>query len=76
MNKNEWQKTQAIHMTIQSADFHHIGIKSDKELNISCGLLNIARGQCNLRIFPNHFESLKKIYWQPAYICRSTSNDR
>ena len=32
MNKNEWQKTQAIHMTIQSADFHHIGIKSDKEL--------------------------------------------
>ena len=60
MNKNEWQKTQAIHMTIQSADFHHIGIKSDKELSISCGLLNIARGQCNLRIFPNHLESSKK----------------
>ena len=45
MNNNEWQDIQAIHMSIQSVDLHNIGIKMDRELRISCGLINIARGQ-------------------------------
>ena len=54
MNRNEWQSIQAIHMSIQSVDLHHIGVQINKELNISCGLINIARGQCNVKICPHH----------------------
>ena len=50
MNNSEWQDIQAIHMSIQSVDLHNIGIKMDRELRISCGLINIARGQCNSKI--------------------------
>ena len=60
MNRNEWQSIQAIHMSIQSVDLHYIGIKTSKELNISCGLINIARGQCNIRICPCPAQDIKK----------------
>ncbi len=61
MNRNEWQSIQAIHMSIQSVDLHHISIQAKKELNISCGLINIARGQCNIRINPRSDQNPKKI---------------
>ena len=61
MSISEWQKIQAVHMSIQSVDLHHIGIKTDKELSISCGLINIARGQCNLRICPSLSTNSKKL---------------
>ena len=60
MNNNEWQDIQAIHMSIQSVDLHNIGIKMDRELRISCGLINIARGQCNLRICPSDSKSINQ----------------
>ncbi len=60
MSGGEWQNIQAIHMSIQSADLHHIGVNIDKELSISCGLINIARGQCNLRICPSQSANNKK----------------
>mgnify|MGYP001331657116 CR=1 FL=1 len=60
MSGGEWQNIHAIHMSIQSADLHHIGVNTDKELSISCGLINIARGQCNLRICPSKAENNKK----------------
>ena len=60
MNRNDWQSIQAIHMNIQTVDLHHIGIQINKELNISCGLINIARGQCNIRICPRSTQDLKK----------------
>ena len=40
---------------------HHIGIQTNKELNISCGLINIARGQCNIRISPCSSKDLKEV---------------
>ena len=60
MNNNEWQDIQAIHMSIQSVDLHNIGIKMDRELRISCGLINIARGQCNLRIYPSESKNINQ----------------
>ena len=60
MNRNEWQSIQAIHMSIQSVDLHSIGIQTNKELNVSCGLINIARGQCNIRICPCSPQDSKK----------------
>ena len=60
MNRNDWQSIQAIHMSIQSVDLHHIGIQANKEINVSCGLINIARGQCNIRICPRSPDGIKK----------------
>ena len=60
MNNSEWQDIQAIHMSIQSVDLHNIGIKMDRELRISCGLINIARGQCNLRICPSDSKNINQ----------------
>ena len=32
MNRNDWQSIQAIHMSIQTADLHQIGIQANKEI--------------------------------------------
>ncbi|EJW21481.1 hypothetical protein IMCC14465_12770 [alpha proteobacterium IMCC14465] len=46
------QLTRTIHMTVQTAEKRLLGYKADAELNLSCTLVNIARGNCAVSIYP------------------------
>ena len=50
MAKN--QKLKTIHISVFSADLKLIGFQSRRELHLSCGLINIARGNCNILLRP------------------------
>ena len=47
---DEWQQTDQIVMSVQTAELRQSGISEAPTLNLSCGLVNIARGQCFLKI--------------------------
>ena len=47
---DEWQQTDQIVMSVQTAEIRQSGINEAPTLNLSCGLVNIARGQCFLKI--------------------------
>ena len=47
---DEWQQTDQIVMFVQTAELRQSGISEAPTLNLSCGLVNIARGQCFLKI--------------------------
>ena len=47
-----WYPTQALQMFVQSAELRLIGSAGNPELDLSCGLSNIARGTCLLRLLP------------------------
>ena len=47
---DEWQQTDQIVMSVQTAEIRQSGINAAPTLNLSCGLVNIARGQCFLKI--------------------------
>ena len=47
---DEWQQTDQIVMSVQTAELRQSGINEAPTLNLSCGLVNIARGQCFLKI--------------------------
>ena len=47
---DEWQQTDQIVMSVQTAEIRQTGINEAPTLNLSCGLVNIARGQCFLKI--------------------------
>ena len=55
--KNDTQELEAIHMSIQTAELSLIGFDIEEQLNLSCGLMNIGRGTCSVRIVPRkqHF---------------------
>ena len=48
--KDDWVQTQAIRVSVQSAELQLIGQYGSPELVVSGGLMNIARGSCTLRI--------------------------
>ena len=50
--KNDTQELEAIHMSIQTAELSLIGFNIEEQLNLSCGLMNIGRGTCSVRIIP------------------------
>jgi len=50
MAKN--QKLKTIHISVFSADLKLIGFQTRRELHLSCGLINIARGNCNILLRP------------------------
>ena len=50
MAKN--QKLKTIHISVFSADLKLIGFQNRRELHLSCGLINIARGNCNILLTP------------------------
>ena len=50
MPKNQTLKT--IQISVFSADLKLIGFQSRRELHLSCGLINIARGNCNVLLRP------------------------
>ena len=47
---DEWQQTDQIVMSVQTAEIRQSGINEAPTLNLSCGLVNIARGQCLLEV--------------------------
>ena len=47
---DEWQQTDQTVMSVQTAEIRQSGINETPTLNLSCGLVNIARGQCFLKI--------------------------
>jgi len=46
------QLTRTIHMTVQTAEKRLLGFQAEAELNLSCALVNIARGNCSVSIYP------------------------
>ena len=46
------QQIRTIHMTVQTAEKRLLGYKAEAELNLSCTLVNIARGNCTVSIYP------------------------
>ncbi len=46
------QKLKTIHISVFSADLKLIGFQNRRELHLSCGLINIARGNCNVLLRP------------------------
>jgi len=48
--KDDWQQTDQIVMAVQTAEVRQAGIAANPTLNLSCSLVNIARGQCMLSV--------------------------
>lgn len=48
--RDDWQQTEQIVMSVQTAELRQAGIAEKPVLNLSCSLVNIARGQCMLEI--------------------------
>ena len=46
------QPTQTLQMFVQSAELRISGVDLQREIELSCGLINIARGSCSIRISP------------------------
>ncbi len=46
------QQIRTIHMSVQTAEKRLLGYKAEAELNLSCTLVNIARGNCTVSIYP------------------------
>ena len=46
----KWQQTDLIVMAVQTADLRQAGVREKPRLNLSCSLVNIARGQCMLEV--------------------------
>ena len=47
---DEWQQTDQIVMSVQTAELRQAGVNQSPTLNLSCSLVNIARGQCQLEL--------------------------
>ena len=47
------QKLSTINVSVFSADLKLIGFENRRELHLSCGLVNIARGNCNVIMRPD-----------------------
>ncbi|GIR51116.1 MAG: hypothetical protein CM15mP60_1770 [Alphaproteobacteria bacterium] len=48
--QDDWQQTNQIVMSVQTAELRLAGVKQSATLNLSCSLVNIARGQCQLEL--------------------------
>ena len=46
----EWSQIDSIQMSVQTADLSLLNNTEDQQLSLSCTLLTIARGKCNLEI--------------------------
>ena len=58
MVKKEFYQTKSVHMAVQTAELNLLGYSFDKELSLSCSLMNISRGNCNIKIRPVDSEKL------------------
>ena len=46
----KWQQTDLIVMAVQTAELRQARVREKPRLNLSCSLVNIARGQCMLEV--------------------------
>jgi|TARA_E500000075_G_scaffold128086_1_gene134345 hypothetical protein len=46
----EWSQIDSIQMSVQTADLSVLNNTTDQQLSLSCTLLTIARGKCNVEI--------------------------
>ena len=56
MAKKEFYQTKSVHMAVQTAELNLLGYCLDQELALSCSLMNISRGNCNIKIRPVDFK--------------------
>ena len=56
------QKLKTIHFSVFSADLKLIGFQNRRELHLSCGLINIARGNCNVLLRPESNDITGEIF--------------
>ena len=47
---DDWQQTDQIVISVQAAELRQVSINDAPTLNLSCSLVNIARGQCIIEI--------------------------
>lgn len=50
---DSWHQTNRIVMAVQTAEIRQEGVDSAPELHLSCSLVTIARGQCQLELQAN-----------------------
>ena len=58
MVKKEFYQTKSVHMAVQTAELNLLGYSLEQELSLSCSLMNISRGNCNIKIRPVDDEKL------------------
>ena len=58
---DEWQQTDQIVMSVQTAELRQAGVNQSPTLNLSCSLVNIARGQCQLEIAAGEIKNQENI---------------
>jgi hypothetical protein len=58
----EWSQIDSIQMSVQKADLFLLNNTQNQQINLSCTLLTIARGKCNLEIkqYKNSVEDAKQ----------------
>ena len=47
---DNWHQTNQIVMAVQTAEMRQVGVAEARTLNLSCNLMNIARGQCQIEM--------------------------
>lgn len=50
MTDSDWQQIDQIVMAVQTAELRQTSVRQKPTLNLSCNLVNIARGQCVVEI--------------------------
>ncbi len=48
--EKHWEQIKSIQMSLQTAELNLDHVENKKQLHLSCSLVNIARGKCNLLI--------------------------
>ena len=50
LNNSEWSQINSIQMSVQTADLFILNESHNEQISLSCTLLTIARGNCNVEI--------------------------
>ena len=57
---SEWLHIKKIEMLVVKAEYYCSIISDIEEISLSCELLNIARGRCEVKLFKNNKQNLDK----------------
>ena len=52
--EKHWEQIKSIQMSLQTAELNLDHVENKKQLHLSCSLVNIARGKCNLSIYEDN----------------------
>lgn len=69
LNNSEWSQIESIQMSVQTADLFLLNNTKEQQLSLSCTLLTIARGKCNVEInqYPISAEEAKKAKFNDGF---------